>query len=71
MRAWGLEQIVTEQLHLQQRNSGLTDYQKLESIVLLLAAGGDCYDDMRVLQADQGLQRLLDWAEQDLVIADE
>jgi hypothetical protein len=62
MRALGLEQIVAEQLHLQQRNSGLTDYQKLESVVLLLAAGGDCYDDMRVLQADQGLQRLLGYS---------
>jgi hypothetical protein len=59
MRSLGLERIVAEQLHVQQRNHGLTDYQKLESIVLLLAAGGDCYDDMRVLQADQGLQRLL------------
>ena len=59
MRALGLEQIVADQLHLQQRNNGLTDYQKLESIVLLLAAGGDCYDDMRLLRADEGLQRLI------------
>jgi hypothetical protein len=27
--------------------------------VLLLAAGGDCLDDMRTLQADEGLERLL------------
>jgi len=46
-------------LYLQQRNSGLTDYQKVESIVLLMAAGGDCYQDMAVLLADEGLQRLL------------
>lgn len=59
MRSLGLDKIVTEQLHLQQRNNGLTDYQKLESIVLLMAAGGDCYDDMRMLRADQGLQRLI------------
>jgi hypothetical protein len=27
--------------------------------VLLMAAGGECYDDMRVLGADEGLQRLI------------
>lgn len=62
MRALGLEKVVIDQLHLQQRNGGLTDYQKLESVVLLMAAGGDCTDDMRVLQADEGLQRLLGYA---------
>jgi len=59
MRALGLEQVTREHLHLQQRNSGLSDYQKIESIVLMMAAGGDCYDDMTVLRADKGLQRLL------------
>jgi len=59
MRALGLEQATREHLNLQQRNSGLTDYQKVESIVLLMAAGGDCYQDMTVLLADEGLQRLL------------
>lgn len=59
MRALGLEQTTREHLHLQQRNSGLSDYQKIESIVLMMAAGGDCYDDMTVLRTDRGLQRLL------------
>jgi hypothetical protein len=59
MRALGLEQAAREHLHLQQRNAGLSDYQKIESIVLLMAAGGDCYDDMAVLRADAGLPRLL------------
>ena len=56
MRALGLEQAAREHLHLQQRNAGLSDYQKIESVVLLMAAGGDCYDDMAVLRADAGLQ---------------
>jgi hypothetical protein len=43
MRALGMEASVRSELHLQQRDNGLTDYQKMESIVLLLAAGGDCY----------------------------
>lgn len=59
MRALGLEQATREHLNLQQRNNGLSDYQKIESIVLLMAAGGDCYQDIAVLGADDGLQRLL------------
>ena len=50
---------MAEHMKLQQRDSGLPDYQKLESVVLLMAAGGDCYDDMRVLQPDEGLERLI------------
>ena len=46
MRAMGLDQATSELLNLRKRNSGLTDYQKVESIVVLMAAGGDCYDDM-------------------------
>lgn len=59
MRALGVPAAVTQHMKLQQRDSGLTDYQKLESVVVLMAAGGDCYDDMRVLAADEGLQRLI------------
>jgi hypothetical protein len=33
--------------------------EKVEALVLLLAAGGDCVDDMAVVQADAGLGRLL------------
>lgn len=62
MRALGLDRATCERLHLQQRNGGLTDYQKVESIVMLMAAGGDCYDDMAVLRSDEGLQRLLGYS---------
>ena len=55
MRAMGLDQATSELLNLRKRNSGLTDYQKVESIVVLMAAGGDCYDDMAVLRSDAGL----------------
>ena len=62
MRAMGLDQATSELLNLRKRNSGLTDYQKVESIVVLMAAGGDCYDDMAVLRSDAGLQRLLGYS---------
>ena len=42
MRALGVPAAVAEPMKLQQRDSGLPDYQKLESVVLLMAAGGDC-----------------------------
>jgi hypothetical protein len=62
MRAMGLDQATSDLLNLRKRNSGLTDYQKFESIVVLMAAGGDCYDDMAVLRSDAGLQRLLGYS---------
>jgi hypothetical protein len=57
-----LDQATSDLLNLRKRNSGLTDYQKFESIVALMAAGGDCYDDMEVLRSDAGLQRLLGYS---------
>jgi hypothetical protein len=60
MRALGLEQAIAAHLHVRERQSGYTETAKLEALVLLLAAGGDCFDDIRVLQADAGLSRLLD-----------
>ncbi len=41
------------------RQSGYTEAEKIEALVLLLAAGGTCVDDIRVLRADGGLRRPL------------
>jgi len=60
VRALGLEQAIAAHLHVRERQSGYTETEKREALVLLLAAGGDCFDDIRVLQADAGLSRLLD-----------
>jgi hypothetical protein len=59
LRALVPEAFVNEQLGMRQRDGGLTDSKKLESVVLLMAAGGENYEDINVLRADQGLQRLL------------
>jgi len=47
--------------HLSQRSGGQgwTDRQVVTSLLLLNLAGGDCVDDLRVLEADAGLGRLL------------
>ena len=60
MRALGLPRVTREQVRVRERQSGYTEAEKLEALVLLLAAGGDCLDDIAVLQADRGLGRLLD-----------
>lgn len=59
MRALGLERSVREHVRVRQRARGYSEVQKVEWLVMLLAAGGDCVDDIKVLGADQGLCRLL------------
>jgi len=59
MRALGLSNEVNEKLKIRRRNSGATDAEKVEALVLLMAAGGDCVDDIQVLRADKGLMRLV------------
>jgi hypothetical protein len=60
MRALGLPRVIREHVHIRARQSGYTEGEKLEALVVLLAAGGDCLDDIAVLQADGGLGRLLE-----------
>lgn len=59
MRALGLEAAIAQHVHVRARQSGYTETEKIEALVLLLAGGGDCLDDVAVLQADGGLGRLL------------
>ena len=59
MRALGLDRVMGEQVRVRQRASGYPEAEKLEALVLLLAAGGDCLDDIEILKADAGLERLL------------
>lgn len=59
MRAVGLDRAIAQHVHLRARQSGYTEAEKIEARVLLLAAGGDCFDDIAVLQADSGRRRLL------------
>jgi hypothetical protein len=58
-RTLGLDQAIAQHVHVRGRQSGYSEGEKVEALVLLLAAGGDCLDDIAVLQADGGLGRLL------------
>jgi hypothetical protein len=60
MRALGLSDEVNRTLGIRRRKSGATDGEKVEALVLLMAAGGDCVDDVEVLRADKGLMRLVE-----------
>lgn len=57
--ALGVDELVERELSLGQRRRGFTAYEKLEWVVLMLAAGGERVEDIRVLARDQGLSRLL------------
>ena len=59
MRALGVDQLAQAELPEPKRRRGFTSAQKLEALVLLLAAGGDRVEDIRVLSEDKGLERLL------------
>jgi hypothetical protein len=59
MRALGVSEVLEGALGIRQRNNGATDAEKVEALVVLMAAGGDSVDDIEVLRADKGLQRLV------------
>src|SRR4030043_1545020 len=42
-----------------QKEQGWTDTQIVMSLVLLNIAGGDCVDDLRILEKDEGLVKVL------------
>jgi hypothetical protein len=57
-RALGLRAAIATHLHFKQRLRGYAEATCVETLVALLAAGGECVDDVRVLHADAGLKRL-------------
>src|SRR5437867_2074404 len=67
-RALGLAAAVREYVHFKQRLRGYAEATCVETLVALLAAGGECVDDVRVLDADAGLLRL--WGKRSLPAAE-
>jgi hypothetical protein len=59
-RALRLDALVSRQLKVAKRRRGSAEYEKLEALLLLIAAGGDRVEDIRVLSRDEGLLRLLE-----------
>jgi hypothetical protein len=59
MRAFGLNAVIGEKIQIRKRKSGYSEVKKVEAIILLMAAGGECVDDIEKLRADAGLCRLV------------
>jgi len=58
-RAVRLDKVVEQKLKVGKRQRGFSDVEKLEALLVLLAAGGDRVEDIRILAEDKGLQQLL------------
>jgi len=55
----GLPRLIAEHVRGRLGDQGWTDDQMIMALVLLNLAGGDCVDDLRVLEGDEGFCRLL------------
>ena len=60
LMALGMEEVVRRELRVRRRQRGLEEFDKLLASVLLLAAGGERVEDIRVLREDTALLRLLE-----------
>lgn len=60
LRAIRLDEEVKAKLRVTTRRRGFSEVEKIEALLLLIAAGGDRIEDIRILSDDKGLLRLLD-----------
>jgi hypothetical protein len=59
IRAVGLDGLVGKGLRVGKRRRGASEKEKVEALILLIAAGGDRVEDIRILKRDRGLTCLL------------
>jgi hypothetical protein len=57
--AMGLGRLISEHVRVRQGNQGWTDEQMVTPLIWLNLVGGDCVDDVRVLEKDEGFCRFL------------
>jgi len=55
----GLSESIQKHLKIRENSQGWTDSQMVLSLVLLNLAGGDCVDDLKILEADEGFCEIL------------
>ena len=60
LHAVRLDEVIDERLAVGRRDRLYSTLEKVEALVLLVAAGGDRVEDVRILSEDKGLLRLLD-----------
>ncbi len=59
LRALGVDEAIDRELKVAKRESGYIEAQKVEALVILQSAGGECVEDIRQLSSDVGLERML------------
>ena len=59
--ALGLADSIAAHMHV--KVQGCTDEQMILSLILLNLAGGDCVDDLKILERDEGFSKVLDRVE--------
>jgi hypothetical protein len=57
--ALGLGDLVKRHIRIKQRNRGYAESKYVESVIALIAAGGDCLEDIERLRSDAGLKLLV------------
>ena len=57
--ALGLARLVKEQVRIKQRQRGFSESQYVQSLIALMAAGGDCLEDIERLRSDAGLKLMV------------
>ena len=58
-RVIGLSKSMEKYVKVRENSQGWTDSQMVLSLVLLNLAGGDCVDDLKILEADEGFCQIL------------
>ncbi len=57
--ALGLADCIRDHVHVRESGQGWTDEQAVLSLILLNLAGGDCVDDIKILEKDEGFCKIL------------
>lgn len=57
-RSLGIGEAVKRYVRMKRRRRGYSEVESVETLIALMAAGGDCLDDVRVLSADMGMMRM-------------
>ncbi len=60
----GLKESITGHIGVRKDSQGWTDSEVVTSLIMLNLAGGDCVNDLKVLEADEGFCRVLRKVEQ-------
>jgi DDE family transposase len=57
--ALGLARLVKQHVRIKERQRGYSESQYVQSVIAMIAAGGDCLEDIERLRSDAGLKLLL------------